>query len=66
MEVTPEELADLKRARGGYETVDGSPEGLRFEKLDEKGLVKVSVLGDGITTWKLSGDGLRLAYADEP
>jgi hypothetical protein len=61
---TAGELAALKTARGGRSTDFGTAEHELFEAMAERGLVKeVTFTGTGIA-WRLSGQGLELAYAD--
>lgn len=59
---TEEQLSALRNARGGRTTLAGTAENLLFEQMSEKGWVKVVDIDDVDTVWKLSGEGLRLAY----
>lgn len=60
------ELAALRSARGGAATIHNTPEHARFEKMRDKGWVKVATPIDGGVAWRLSGDGLRYAYGSGP
>lgn len=62
---TTEQLAALRRAMGGATTYVGTSEHLLFESLAERGWVKEATVVDGGVAWKLSGDGIDLAYGDE-
>lgn len=63
--VTDEEMTALKAAKGGHITEYGTAEQELFEQLADRGWVQeVSETGAGMA-WKLSGDGLKLAYGGE-
>jgi hypothetical protein len=63
--ITQQDIADLKLAKGGVETEYGTEAAARYERLAELGYVKEVTLTDRGVAWKLSGDGLKIAYADE-
>ena len=65
MEPTPTEIDLLRAAKGGLFTANGSPQLLLAEDLEERGWLKVVDLGERGIEWKLSGDGLKIAYLDE-
>jgi len=62
--LTDAQLELLKRCRGGYETVNDTPEGEAYARFEELGLVKSVTFGDTSTHWRLSGHGCTLAYSD--
>lgn len=60
--VSEDELAALRRCRGGCSTTDGTAEHDLFKRLEERGFVKFAGWHIDSTLWKLSGVGLTLAY----
>lgn len=63
-EPTSAELRALRVARGGFSTSKGTALHDLFEQMAERGWVKEATLTAGGVAWRLSGEGLELAYAD--
>lgn len=62
---TDAERVALRLAIGGINTRTGTPAHDVYERLCDLGWVKeVTLTGDGVA-WKLSGDGLSYAFAEE-